>query len=228
MNTEYNNGVSSDIQLKGTNFGVRVIFPDDIADDELLKMFASIPDKAYTMPEGMGIILDFQGRLCSERFITRILREVIWPKKFRVLAWLSVNENSSERFKEAGFHVAEPGLERGCAGTAPRNLVINHSLRSGQHEEYVDDVILAGHLNEGAELFAGGSVFVLGKLKGLVHAGCSGTDGVCVVAGSFEARQLRIGDKLCDQFGSGMKWWKKPVIITLEGDGLLFKEWPAS
>jgi hypothetical protein len=48
---------------------------------------------------------------------------------------------------------------------------------------------------------------------------------VSVVTGSFEARQLRIGDKLCDQFGYDMKWWKKPVIITLEGDGLLFREW---
>jgi len=223
MDTEYNG--STGIQLKGTNFGIRVVFPDDLLDEELLKMFAAIPEKAYVLPIGMGIVLDLQSRPCSERLITRILREVIWPKKLKVLAWLSADENTSEFLKRGGFHVTEPDLERGFVTTESKNLILGHSLRSGQHEEYGGDVVLVGHLNDGAELFAGGSVFVLGRMKGLVHAGCNGTDGVCVVTSSFEARQLRVGDKLCDQFGYDMKWWKKPVIITLEDEGLLFREW---
>jgi septum site-determining protein MinC len=80
-------------------------------------------------------------------------------------------------------------------------------------------------LNSGAEIYAGGSVSVLGKLKGLVHAGRRGTEAVYILAGSFEPRQLRVGDRLCDQFGADMKWWKKPVIITLEEDGLFFRDW---
>jgi len=228
MNTEYNDAGSAGIQLKGTNFGIRVVFPDDQADDDLLRMFAAIPEKAYILPIGKGIVLDFQARACSERFVSRILREVVWPKKLNVLAWLASEKDTSERLKGAGFHVTEPEPERGNAAAEPKRLILNHSLRSGQHEEYGGDVILVGHLNDGAELFAGGSVFVLGRMKGLVHAGCNGTDGVCVVTSSFEARQLRVGDKLCDQFGYDMKWWKKPVIITLEDDGLLFREWAES
>ena len=34
--------------------------------------------------------------------------------------------------------------------------------------------------------------------------------------------------ELCDQFAYDKKWWKKPVIITLEDDGLLFREWTVS
>jgi len=231
MNIEHSDAGSLGIQLKGTNFGIRVIFPDGLADDELLKMFEAIPEKAYILPIGMGIVLDFQARPCSERFISRILREVIWPKKLKVLAWLASDGDTSNRLKMAGFHVTEPEPERASMADSskmPKSLILGHSLRSGQHEEYGGDVILVGHLNDGAELFAGGSVFVLGRMKGLVHAGCNGTDGVCVVTSSFEARQLRVGDKLCDQFGYDMKWWKKPVIITLEDGGLLFREWAES
>ena len=228
LNTEYSDDGNLAIQLKGTNMGIRVFFPSDLTDDELLKTFAAVPEEAYVLPIGSGVILDFQARICSERFITRVLREVIWPKKLNVLAWLSTDKNTSERLKGAGFHVTEPYREHAgvtSVPSVPKNLILSNSLRSGQHEEHVGDVILVGHLNDGAELFAGGSVYVLGRLKGLVHAGCNGTEGVCVVTGSFEARQLRVGDKLCDQFSYDMKWWKKPVIITLEEDGLLFREW---
>jgi len=213
----------SGIQFKGTNFGIRVIFPDKLTDDAMLKIFAAVPEETYALPIGRGIVLDFQARSCSEKLITRILREVIWPKKLSVLAWLTSDEDSSKRLSEAGFCVTEPVQEH-ADKPAPHSLILEHSLRSGQREEHGGDVILVGHLNDGAEIYAGGSVFVLGRLKGLVHAGCNETEGICVVACSFETRQLRIGDKLCDQFGSDMKWWKKPVIITLEDDGLRFKE----
>jgi septum site-determining protein MinC len=219
---------SSGIQLKGTNFGVRIVFPDELGDDALMKQFAAVPGEAYALPIGSGLVLDFQGRPCSERLVTRILREVVWPKKLNVLAWLTTDEESSVRMKMAGFRVTEPVKERTAKSAAPECVILPHSLRSGQSEERPGNVILVGHLNDGAEVFAGGSVFVLGKLKGLVHAGCGGTEGVCVVAGSFETRQLRIGDKLCDQFGSDVKWWRKPVIITVEDGALLFREWTAS
>ena len=237
MSSEYNDiwnektrGIvkGSGLQFKGTNSGIRAIFPDDLSDDALLKLFAAVPDEAYALPMGKGVVLDFQARPCSERFITRILREVVWPKKLKLLAWLTADEDSSKRLSDAGFNVTEPVQEQADEFTGGSVIILDRSLRSGQREEHGGDVILVGHLNDGAEVFAGGSVFVLGKLKGLVHAGCSGTDGVCVVTGSFEARQLRIGDKLCDQFGDDMKWWKKPVIITLEDDGLLFREWTLS
>jgi septum site-determining protein MinC len=220
--------MESGIQLKGTGFGIKVIFPEDLTESALLKIFAAIPEEAYALPMGRGIVLDFQARPCSEKLIVRILREVVWPKKLSVLAWITTDEESSKRLKRAGFSVTEPPSERAEEPAMSKSLILEHSLRSGRREEYGGDVILVGHLNEGAEIFAGGSVFILGRLKGLVHAGCNGTDGVCVATGSFETRQLRVGDKLCDQFGNDMKWWKKPVIITLENDGLLFREWTIS
>ena len=247
MNDKDDKAENMGIQLKGTNFGIRVIFPNEIGDDVLLKILTSFQASAFILPIGRGVVLDFQARPCSERLIARILHEVVWPKKLNVLAWLTTDENSSKRLCGAGFCVTEPDreqddaiakpeleqddvavkpeLEHADVAVKPGSRILDHSLRSGRHEEHDGDLVLVGHLNEGAELFAGGSVFVLGRMKGLVHAGRNGTDGVCVVTGSFETRQVRVGDKLCDHFGPEMKWWKKPVIITLEEDGLLFREW---
>jgi septum site-determining protein MinC len=219
-----NVSASSSIQLKGANFGIRVIFPDSLPDDVLIENFAAIPEQSYALPMGTGVALDFQNRSCSEDFIVKILSEVVWPRGFNVLAWITADEESAARFSRAGFATTDPAANQ-VEGPYAETLILHHSLRSGQHEEYPGNVVLVGHLNSGAEIFAGGSVAVLGKLKGLIHAGRANAVGVYIIAGSFESQQLRIGDKLCDQFGADMKCWKKPVIITLEKEGLRLREW---
>ena len=210
------------IQLKGMNFGLRVIFPESLDDDVLLEEFKAVPEQAYILPMGTGLVLDFRSRPCSGELAGRILSDVVWPKRLDVLAWLTSDAESRLRLAQAGFKTEEPG--RGTPQDAGP-LIVNRSLRSGQHKEHPGDVVLVGHLNDGAEIFAGGSVCVLGRLKGLVHAGRGGAEGIYVMAASFEPQQLRFGDKLCDQFGPSMKWWKKPVIITLEDNNLFFRNW---
>lgn len=211
------------VQLKGTNFGIRVVFPMELSDELLLEKFEAISEETYVLPIGTGVVLDFQSRRCSEELIGKILFRVVWPKGINVLAWITTDEETTLQLRRAGFHTAEPE----CSGikSEPDTLILNHSLRSGQREEASGNVVLIGHLNSGAEIYAGGSVSVLGKLKGLVHAGRQGTDGVYILAGSFEPQQLRIGDRLCSQIAPDMKWWKKPVIITLEENGLLLRDW---
>jgi septum site-determining protein MinC len=215
---------ASSIQLKGTSFGIRVVFPNDLSDELLLEQFEAIPEQAYALPIGTGLVLDFQSRPCSKELIAKIVTDVVWPKSLNVLAWITSDEESAARLDQAGFKTLEPVVNH-AEEAGVDTLILDHSLRSGQNVEHFGNVVLIGHLNNGAEIFAGGSVSVLGKLKGLVHAGYNGTEGVYIVAGSFEPQQLRIGDKLCDHFGADMKWWKKPVIITLEDDALLFRDW---
>ncbi|MDR3230847.1 MAG: septum site-determining protein MinC [Synergistaceae bacterium] len=211
------------IHLKGANFGIRVVFPEELPDDVLLEKFESISKETYVLPVGTGVVLDFQSRSCSEDLIGKILLGAVWPKDLNILAWIASDGETAARFRRAGFKTEEPGGRD--LYDRSETLILDHSLRSGQHEESFGDVVLAGHLNSGAEIFAGGSVSVLGSLKGLVHAGRLGTEGVYILAKSFESQQLRIGDRLCSQLNSDMKWWKKPVIITLEEEGLLFRDW---
>jgi septum site-determining protein MinC len=223
----YNADDASEIQLKGTGFGLRIALPSGISDDLLLEKFLAIPDQAYVLPVGTGVVLDFGSNPCSGDLIGKILARVIWPKDLNVLAWLSSDPASAARLDRAGFKNAEPAMSAGASAreVTADTAILNYSLRSGQREEFDGNVVLIGHLNNGAEIFAGGSVSILGKLAGCVHAGRTKTEGTYIVAGSFESQQVRFGDKFCMPLGTNVKWWKKPVIITLENDGFLFREW---
>ncbi|ASN62007.1 septum site-determining protein MinC [Latilactobacillus curvatus] len=67
-------------------------------------------------------------------------------------------------------------------------------LRSGQEVNYVGDVLFVGNLHQGATLKATGSIFVLGEVAGIVHAGFP-DNAEAVVAGDLShALQLRIAD----------------------------------
>ena len=175
------------------------------------------------LPIGSGVVLDFCSGSCSEYLIGKILSRVIWPKELNVLAWLTSDQESAARLSRAGFRNAEPEAPARKAKTD--TVILEYSLRSGQCEEFDGNVILIGHLNNGAEILAGGSVSVLGRLIGCVHAGRTKTEGSYIMAASFESEQIRFGDKFCTPLGNNIKWWKKPVIITLEDGQFLFREW---
>ena len=70
------------------------------------------------------------------------------------------------------------------------------SLRSGQSLRFAGSVVVLGDVNPGAEIIADGSIIVLGALKGLAHAGCSGAEGCYIAALKLAPTQLRIADRI--------------------------------
>lgn len=71
---------------------------------------------------------------------------------------------------------------------------IRRTLRSGQREQFDGHVVIVGDVNPGAEVVATGDIVVMGKLRGMAHAGARGDPGAVVVAFRLEPTQLRIGD----------------------------------
>lgn len=76
---------------------------------------------------------------------------------------------------------------------APRQLVLDGTVRSGAVVRFAGDILVYGDVNPGAELVAGGNIVVLGALKGLACAGARGDDGATIFALSMRPTQLRIG-----------------------------------
>lgn len=218
------------IRLERMHYGIKFFLPENLSEDELLKLLVRIPASAYKLPEGQGISLDFAGRECSRRLILHMLNSIVWEKSINVLAWLSGNPQSSKLFKLAGLSTTEPPLsiERNNHETPSANThaserkhfpsakIVFGSMRSGHKVETEGDVIVWGHLNPGAEIIAGGSIFIAGKLSGVVHAGGFGREDVFVYAGSFETPQVRIANKLCFADEKSTSSWRKSVLITLE------------
>ena len=217
---------SSPIRMKGTGYGIRMLLPEFPSEEDLLDLLQRIPPQAYIFPIGEGVVLDFQSRPCSEDLLVKILQSVVWPRGFKVLAWLSADSRTRERLRNAGLRTDEPSSALSSVAAVserPETLVLYNSLRSGQNIEARGDVILWGHLHVGAEILAAGSVVVAGRLKGLVHAGSEGREDVYVLAGSFETSQVRVGHRLCYADNS-MSWWQKPVLITLEEERVVVRE----
>lgn len=77
-----------------------------------------------------------------------------------------------------------------------KSIFVSHTLRSGQRIECAGDVIVLGDVNVGAQVIAGGSIAVMGTLRGLVHAGAMGRSDVVVAANVMIPGQLRISGKI--------------------------------
>lgn len=68
------------------------------------------------------------------------------------------------------------------------------SVRNGQVLEYEGDLLLLGDVNPGGTVRCSGSIFVLGHLRGVAHAGANGDYQAIIAASSLQPTQLRIAD----------------------------------
>jgi septum site-determining protein MinC len=78
------------------------------------------------------------------------------------------------------------------ASNGDGTLLVRHPCRTGTVIRHSGTVIVVGNVNPGAEIIAGGDIFVLGTLGGIAHAGAYGNTAAVIVALSLKALQLRI------------------------------------
>lgn len=69
-------------------------------------------------------------------------------------------------------------------------------VRSGQVLRAPGDVIVIGDVNPNGRIEAGGNIYVLGKLKGIAHAGYDGNEQAVITASHFEPTHVLIADRV--------------------------------
>ncbi|MGN1401320.1 MAG: septum site-determining protein MinC [Bacillus sp. (in: firmicutes)] len=67
-------------------------------------------------------------------------------------------------------------------------------IRSGQVLHTPGDILVIGDVNPGAEVKAAGSVYIIGAVKGNIHAGCSGDKEAVVAASVFSSGRISIAN----------------------------------
>lgn len=75
-------------------------------------------------------------------------------------------------------------------------LHVNETIRSGEKITHDGDVFLTGSVNSGGYIISTADIYILGTLRGTVHAGCSGDTTKSVYADKCEDFQVRIADKV--------------------------------
>jgi len=108
--------------------------------------------------------------------------------------------SNDSKFNDTKFTASSTAAATGVINESllwddPDARIIRQTLRSGQKIESEFSVIIYGDVNSGAEVVAGGDIVILGKLRGVAHAGAfeeSGR-GRFIFAIQMQPTQLRIG-----------------------------------
>ena len=69
-------------------------------------------------------------------------------------------------------------------------------VRSGQVVCSSGDVVVVGDINPNGRIEAGGNIYVLGKLKGIAHAGIDGNEEAVITAAYFAPTHVLIANKI--------------------------------
>ena len=174
--------------LKGRKDGITISLDPVIPFDDLLDHFRKRVIDTKQFFEGAKSNVSFTGRTLTDEE-ERALLDIITAE-----TTLDVPFVGSE-----GFKPVNPSF---VTDTAPSHLAHNiettsyhqGGLRSGQSIRFSGSVVVIGDVNPGSEIVAEGHVIVLGALKGMVHAGCTGNEECFVSALVFWPTQLRIAN----------------------------------
>lgn len=104
-------------------------------------------------------------------------------------------------------------------------LVVTRTLRSGQSVRHEGDVIVLGDVNPGAEVVAKGHIVVMGALRGVAHAGCTGNTGAFVAAAKLRPTQLRIAQVIGRAPDTEEDLQSLPEVARVR-DGMIIVETP--
>jgi len=131
--------------------------------------------------QGSVVIIDPDGlKLNAEQ--EKKLEELLKQHNSQILGY-KIKEKEKEEKKNQ--HISNISKEKSLK-------IVNKTIRSGQRIEHDGDILILGDVNPDAYIIASGNIIVMGKLRGIVHAGANGDERAEVIALKLQPQQLRI------------------------------------
>ena len=219
------------LKLKGLKQGVlRCVIPEDLSERKLLEEFERLTRDGANILSGSGLEIDTGERKYTPALVLKIWKCFIEPSGCHVVSWRSADEDTIHVLSSLGLRVSEAeGTQKTaqeCGNKPASGLFFAGNVRGGQRIEHDGDVIIAGHVHDSAEVIASGHIVVLGRLRGVLHAGSGGDESASVSVRSLETGQIRIGNRV-GIIERTSEFWGKPAIITVRETEVLLAGWPA-
>ncbi|MEM9543908.1 MAG: septum site-determining protein MinC [Cyanobacteria bacterium P01_E01_bin.42] len=98
-------------------------------------------------------------------------------------------------------------------------LYLKSTTRSGSEIQHPGTIVVLGDANPGSTLIAAGDILVLGRLRGIAHAGSQGNRACQILALQMEATQLRIADAIARPPGTPPEGYY-PEIAYMTSSGI--------
>ncbi|WP_334328887.1 septum site-determining protein MinC [Companilactobacillus sp. HBUAS59699] len=172
----------SNVTLKGSKEGYVVIINDESDFQQALKDL-----KELILKQNIGSaeddVIQFTIKTGNRLLTDAQVKEV--KKTFTEYPQIEIKEISSE---------VESKLEVSKLLKANKMNIETGIVRSGQKLEFEGDVLFLGVLHEGAQISTDGSVYILGKVNGIVQAGFPDNTSAAIFGNLKHAAQLRIAD----------------------------------
>ena len=185
------------VQIKGLRDGLLVSLDDASWEEQRAALIAQV-DGQPSFFQGARLALDVATQVLRVDDLAE-LRDQLSERGIFLWAVISESPTTEKTAQLLGLatRIAKPRPEDSRA-FAPENageeasLFLNKTLRSGARVEYPGHVVVLGDVNPGAEIVAGGSVIVWGRLRGMVHAGVKGNAASVICALDLSPTQARI------------------------------------
>lgn len=102
------------------------------------------------------------------------------------------------------------------------SLSVKGPVRGGERIKSNGDVIIDGDVNPSAEIEAAGSIYILGRMRGRAHAGCTGDETSIVFALSMRPEQIQIADIAA--FNRNGEKFDAPCAARYDGEKILIEK----
>ena len=177
--------------FKGTTNGIN-IWLDDIELDSLKEALRAKTHEAKTFFKDAETAITFSGRTLSKEEEADML-DIIYKETDLSISMIEPSDIQANLDNTAlRLGLAPPSMLQ--SRSEQLTYYYEGALRNGQSIRYNGSVVVLGDVNPGSEIIAKGNIIVMGALKGLVHAGCTGDTYSYVCALRLTPTQLRICD----------------------------------
>lgn len=175
------NKLLQNVMIKGTKEGLTLHLDDSCSFDMLIEELETKLSANIQTPENkpsISVRVHTGYRYLNDKQEAQ-LKEIILKKKTFVIDEIKSNVitvDEAKRQKEESEITSMAAI-----------------IRSGQIIEVPGDLLLIGDVNPGGEVSAGGSIYILGSLKGIAHAGNQGKTDSVIAASVMKPSQIKIG-----------------------------------
>lgn len=216
------------INIKGGREGLRLQFDAEAGWPLLLAALREQLSQNGSFFSGARLVIDIGERQINADQVAEVL--ALMQQHGVQLEALSAGARESRAAARAAGLTARPPVQRrvdlpSVAPDSEAQLLVR-TVRSGQVVRYHGHVTLIGDVNAGAEIIAGGSIIVWGRLRGVVHAGALGSRQEVICALELQPTQLRIAD-LITRTPEGQHS-HLPEVARIEGDQIIVETWVPS
>ena len=193
--------MSATVQIKGIREGLLVTLGDGAWAELLETLFKQIENQTSFF-HGARLAVDVGNHILYAAELGG-LRDRLSEHNISLWAVIGNSSTTIQTARVLGLatrlHVPRPErairpMDTNLSGE--NAVLVQRTLRSGFKLAHPGHVVVIGDVNPGAEIIAGGSVVVWGRMGGVVHAGVDGNEKAVVCALDLSPTQLRISDKI--------------------------------